>query len=161
MIKAPLHTRGFSLVETVLVLAIMSILDPASDVVPCHAPIDHSYHLRQSDGRFAGHGPPKLNLKKCLYPCRHQVAGSRRYSSYCLLELTRQDDGSFGAWSALSPGATWGGGVVFESGQANDTFTATSLTLPLPLPTTFPLPFQGQPILTSTTTYQCYQPTGH
>jgi hypothetical protein len=76
------------------------------------------------------------------------------------LQLTRQDDGTFGAWTALTPWRYLGKGVVFESGQNNDTFFSSSgsVNLPQPLPTTFPLPFQGQQILTSTTAYQCYLP---
>ena len=86
--------------------------------------------------------------------------GTGAYSAYCLLELTPQADWSTAAWTVISPWHYLGKGVVFESGQANDTFTAASVTLPQPLPATFPLPFQGQQIQTSSTVYQCFQPDG-
>jgi Tfp pilus assembly protein FimT len=85
--------------------------------------------------------------------------GAGAYSAYCLLQLTRQDDGTLGAWTALTSWRYLGRGVVFENGQSNDTFISTPVNLPTPLPTTFP--FQGQNIdLTSATVYQCYQPDG-
>jgi hypothetical protein len=78
------------------------------------------------------------------------------------VQLTRQDDGTFGAWSAIIPWRYLGQGVVFESGQANDTFISgsSSVNLPQAFPTSFPLSFQGQQISTSTTVYQCYRPDG-
>jgi hypothetical protein len=85
--------------------------------------------------------------------------GTSAYSAYCLLQLTRQDDGSLGAWTAITTWQFLGHGIVFENGQSNDTFVSTPVNLPAPLPTAFP--FQGQTIdLTSTSVYQCYQPDG-
>ncbi len=85
--------------------------------------------------------------------------GTGAYSAYCLLELIRRDDGSPGEWTAITPWRYLGQGVVFESGQIEDTFTSSSVSLPKPLPTTFP--FQGQQIdLTTSAIYQCYQPDG-
>jgi hypothetical protein len=83
--------------------------------------------------------------------------GQGAYGSYCLLELTRQGDWSTGTWTALTPWHFLPRGVVFESG---DPFTSTSVSLPTPLPTTFPVPYQGQQIPSSSTVYQCYQPDG-
>lgn len=84
--------------------------------------------------------------------------GTGAYSAYCLLQSTPQDDGTFGAWTAITPWHFLGRGITFDSGS-NDTFAAANGTLPAPLPTSFS--FQGQSIdLTSTSVYQCYQPDG-
>jgi len=85
-------------------------------------------------------------------------------SAYCVLELARGDDGTFGSWTQLRPWKYLPPGVVFETGQGSvDTFMSssqTSATLPLALPTSFP--FQGSSIDLSGggDVVQCYQPDG-
>jgi hypothetical protein len=86
--------------------------------------------------------------------------------AYCLLELTRGDDGTFGTWTVLTPWRYLGNGVVFENTPgtaALDTFMQTSVVASLPqaLPTSFP--FQGQLInlnSSATVAVQCYQSDG-
>jgi len=156
------NEQGFSIVETLAVVAIMSILtaltmttfsslQSASLTSSGNQIVDVLAMARQNS--ISQNAYTAVVIKS---------QGTGAYSSYCLLQLTRQDDGTLGAWTALTPWRSLGRGVVFESGQSNDTFISSSgsVDLPQPLPTTFPLPFQGQQILTSTTTYQCYQPDG-
>jgi prepilin-type N-terminal cleavage/methylation domain-containing protein len=151
--------RGFSLVETLTVLVIMSILAVLG--------MSSFSSLRSTTLTSSGNQMVDVfamarqnSISKNAYTAVViKSQGTGAYSAYCLLQLTRQDDGSLGAWTAITPWRYLGRGVVFESGQTNDTFTSTSINLPALLPTAFN--FQGQQInLTSTTVYQCYQPDG-
>lgn len=91
--------------------------------------------------------------------------GTGACKAYCLLELTRRDDGTFGSWTAVTPWRYLGNGVVFEDTAATasiDTFmqTSASASLPVPLPSSFP--FQGQSINLNSAgiAVQCYQSDG-
>ena len=92
--------------------------------------------------------------------------GTGACRAYCLLELTRGDDGTFGTWTVLTPWKYLGNGVVFENtpGTASfDTFMQTSVVPSLPQPLPASLPFQGQPINLSGSgaiAVQCYQSDG-
>jgi len=160
MIKASQkHKQAFSLLETLTVLVIMSVLTVLT--------VSSVSALRSTTLASSGNQMVDVfamarqnSISKNSYTAVViKSQGTGAYSAYCLLQLTRQDDGTFGAWTAITPWRYLGQGVVFESGQANDTFTSTSVSLPETLPTAFP--FQGQSInLTTTTIYQCYQPDG-
>jgi len=151
--------RGFSLIETLTVLAVMSILAVLS--------MTSFSSLRSTSLTSTGNQMVDVfamarqnSIAKNVYTAiviKSQGTGS--YSAYCLLQLTRQDDGALGAWTAVTPWRSLGRGIVFESGQTNDTFISDQVNLPTPLPTVFP--FQGQSIdLTVASIYQCYQPDG-
>jgi prepilin-type N-terminal cleavage/methylation domain-containing protein len=152
--------EGFSLVEILTVLAITSILTVLA--------MSSLSALRSTSLTSSGNQIVDVFAMARQNSISHNAytavviksQGTGAYSSYCLLELTRQPDWSSSAWTVISPWHSLGKGVVFESGQSTDTFTSAAVTLPQPLPTTFPLPFQGQSILTSSTVYQCFQPDG-
>lgn len=159
--RSATRTQAFSLVELLTVLAIMSILTVLM--------VSSVSSLRSTSLASSGNQTVDVfamarqnSISKNAYTAVVIKAhGVGAYSAYCLLQLTRQDDGTLGAWAAISPWRYLDQGVVFESDQANDTFitTSSSASLPKALPTQFP--FQGQQIdLTSTTVYQCYQPDG-
>jgi prepilin-type N-terminal cleavage/methylation domain-containing protein len=151
--------QAFSLVETLTVLAVMSIL---TVLTLSSVSVLRSTTLASSGNQMADvFAMARQNsISQNAYTAVViKSQGTGAYSAYCLLQLVRQDDGTFGAWTEITPWRYLGQGVVFESGQANDTFTSTSVSLPENLPAAFP--FQGQSInLTSTTVYQCYQPDG-
>jgi prepilin-type N-terminal cleavage/methylation domain-containing protein len=151
--------RGFSLVEMLTVLAIMlslavlsmssfSSLQSTSLTSSGNQMVDLLAMARQNS--ISQNAYTAVAIKS---------QGTGAYNAYCLLQLTRQDDGTLGEWTEITPWHYLARGVVFESGQTNDTFVSMPISLPAPLPTTFP--FQGQQInLSSATVYQCYQPDG-
>lgn len=93
-----------------------------------------------------------------------RTQGTNALSTYCIIELARQPDGTFGSWTEVSPWRYLPKGVIFENNQSTiDSFMLNSLSssaLPVPLPTSFP--FQGGQVdLTSNVNVvQCYQPDG-
>jgi prepilin-type N-terminal cleavage/methylation domain-containing protein len=149
--------RAFSLVEVLTVLAISSIL---AVLATSGFSLLRSTSLTASGNQlvdvFAMARQNSIS-HNTFTAVAIKSQGTGAYSSYCLLELTRQSDWSTESWTEVSPWRFLPKGVVFESG---DLFTSTSGTLPAPLPSTFPIPFQGQQIQTSSTVYQCYQPDG-
>jgi prepilin-type N-terminal cleavage/methylation domain-containing protein len=89
-------------------------------------------------------------------------AGDARYSAYCLLELTRNDDGDFAAWRTLAPWRTLPAGVRFDPNAVTNpavNFLTASPSPPFALPTS--VQFRGQPInLTTDAAYQIFAPDG-
>jgi prepilin-type N-terminal cleavage/methylation domain-containing protein len=151
--------RAFSLVEMLTVLAIMSILTvlTMSSVSSLRSTALTASGNQMVDVLAMARQNSISRNSDTAIVIKSEGVGA--YRAYCLLEATRQDDGSLGTWTTLTPWRYLGQGVVFESGQSGDTFTTTLPSLPKSLPTSFP--FQGQSIdLTSTTVYQCYQPDG-
>jgi len=163
MISAPSFKRGFSLVETLVVLAIMSVL---TVVTVASVSVIRSEALTSSGNQMVdvfAMARQDAMAKNAYVLVLIKTQGAGAYSSYCLLELTRQDDGSFGSWTAITPWRSLGSGVVFESGQANDTFISntSSLSLPQPLPTSFRYHDQTLDLTAAgVVAYECYQPDG-
>jgi prepilin-type N-terminal cleavage/methylation domain-containing protein len=160
--RRPDSTRsGFSLVETLVVLTVASILAVLT--------VGSFSALRATSLAATGNQMVDVmamarqnSISKNAYTAvviKSQGPGA--CSAYCLLELTRQDDGSFGNWAALTTWKYLPQGVVFETGKSVDTFSSSSTASNLPqvLPATYP--FQGQSVDLSTVSfYQCYQPDG-
>jgi len=159
MLKPISYRQAFSLVEILTVLAITSILTIlAVSSVSALRSTALTASGNQMVGVFAMARQNSIS-QDAYTAIVIKSNGTGAYSAYCLLQLTRQGDGTLGAWTAITPWHNLGQGIVFESGQANDTFTSSSIALPEALPASFP--FQGQSIdLTATSVYQCYQPDG-
>jgi prepilin-type N-terminal cleavage/methylation domain-containing protein len=158
-IKSTEHREGFSLMEMLVVMAIISILAVLG--------VSSFSSLRTVSLTSSGNQIVDMfamarqnSIAKNAYTAVViKSQGASAYSAYCLLELTRLDDGSLGEWTAVTPWRYLGQGIVFETGQPTDTFISSSVSLPKALPTSFP--FQGQQLdLTTSTVYQCYQPDG-
>lgn len=161
----PYGKRAFSLVEVLSVIAIISVLTLTTV----------SYSILKSSA-LTSSGNQMVDVfamarqnsiaKDDYTAVVINTQGTGACKAYCLLELTRNDDGTFSSWTALTPWRYLGNGVVFEdtpSTTSIDTFmqTSASASLPTALPTSFP--FQGQSInLNSSTTIavQCYQSDG-
>jgi prepilin-type N-terminal cleavage/methylation domain-containing protein len=159
--QRPRYKRAFSLVEMLTVLVIMSILTALAFSFST---------LRSTSISLAGNEMADVfamarqnSISKSAYTAIViKTQGTGACSAYCLLQLTRQDDGTFGSWTALTPWKYLAQGVVFENNQpSTDTFMTTSSSLPKSLPSNFN--FQGGIIdLTAAGvgTVQCYQPDG-
>lgn len=160
-IKRTSSLSAFTLVELLAVLAIMSVLAAFTITsISSSRSTSLSSSGNQTVDMFAAARQNSIS-KNAYTAVVIKSQGSSAYSAYCLLELTRKDDGSLNAWKAITPWRYLGQGIVFEKGQPTDTFLSTSgsVSLPQDLPTSFP--FQGQQInLVSDTVYQCYQPDG-
>ncbi len=154
-----LSRGGFSLVETLIVLGIFSLL---TVLTLSTVPSLKSQALTSAGNSMAdAFSLARQNsISKNVYTAVViKTVGTGAGSAYCLLQLARQDDGSLGAWTALTPWRFLSSGVAFETGQPADTFISIPATLPQALPSSFP--FQGQNIdLTATTAFQCYQADG-
>ena len=157
--------RGFSLLELLVVLTIMGILSAVT--------VSSISSLRSTALSMAGNQVVDVfamarqnSISKNDYTAVVILtSGTNAGTAYCLLELPSQQDGSQGtAWTQLTQWRYLPKGVVFENGQANDTFMATPPWTSLPAATSSLLSgcsFQGSPInLTTAATVQCYQPDG-
>ncbi len=154
----PTGKRGFSLTEILVVLAIMSVLS---------ALMATSFSsLRFSSLSLAGNNMVDV----CAMARQNSIAkndftavlimtqGANACSAYSLWEMPRQADGSFGAWTQLSPWRLLPNGVVFEN-TSSDTFMQTTSSLPTPLPST--VPYKGTQVsTTSGMVTQCFQSDG-
>jgi hypothetical protein len=95
-----------------------------------------------------------------------RTQGPGALSAYCLLDLSRNADGTFGAWTQITPWKYLPKGVIFENQTSIDTYMSTpssSLQLPMALSNVSPvLMYQGSPVdLTSSAcVVQCYLPDG-
>jgi prepilin-type N-terminal cleavage/methylation domain-containing protein len=155
------RSRGFSLVEMLVVLTIMGILSAltVSSISSLRSTVLSATGNQLVDV-FAMARQNSLT-KNGFTAVVVRAQGTGACSAYCLLQLVRQDDGTFGSWTELSPWRYLPAGVVFENNQTTiDTFMLTAPALPSPLPTSYL--FQGSPIdLTAAgTVVQCYQPDG-
>ncbi len=155
----PRNQQAFSLIEMLVVVAIVSILTALT--------MSSFSSLRTMALTSSGNQivdtfsmARQNSLSKNAYTAVViKSQGKGAYTSYCLLELIRGDDGSLGQWKALTSWRSLGQGVVFESERSEDTYAHFPVSLPKALPTSFP--FQGQAIdLTASAIYQCYQPDG-
>ena len=163
-LKPRRHMRGFSLVEVLTVLATASIL---AVLTVSSVAVLKSTNLTTSGNQMVDvFAMARQNsiAKNDFTAVVIKTSGVGAYRAYCILELTRNDDGSFGSWTALTPWHFLGNGVVFQNNTTDatrDTFFTASPALPQALPTNFS--FQGQPIdLTSSANVavQCYQSDG-
>ena len=163
--RSPLaRSGGFSLVEMLVVLTIMGVLSALT--------VSSFGVLRSTSLAAAGN-----NIVDVFAMARQnsiaknnftavviQTQGTGALASYCVLDLTRDANGNFGAWTQVSPWRYLPRGVVFENNQSSiDTYMNQSLvssTLPSALPTSFP--FQGSQVDLTSSSYvvQCYQPDG-
>lgn len=96
-----------------------------------------------------------------------KTKGQDAYSAYCALELTRNDDGSYGDWQTVTPWRSLASGIIFSPVSATAAvgdFLSGISAAPSPLPKQYP--FHGTLIdLTpgdsgSGTIVQIYQPNG-
>ncbi|MGB8355719.1 MAG: prepilin-type N-terminal cleavage/methylation domain-containing protein [Chthoniobacteraceae bacterium] len=82
-------------------------------------------------------------------------------SAYCVIELTRQDDGSFGTWQTVLSWHYLPKGIVFSPTATTSLisdFLMTNGNPPLSLPTSYP--FQGTQLDLTNANFQVYQPDG-
>jgi prepilin-type N-terminal cleavage/methylation domain-containing protein len=156
--RAPFK-RAFSLVELLTVLAITSVLTVLTMLSVSSL---RSTALSSSGNQIvdAFAMARQNSISKNVYTIIViKTQGKGAGDAYCLLELARQDDGTFGAWEAITPWRYLSSGIAFENGQANDTYMNTAVNLPQLLPANFL--FQGQQVnLNTMTAFQCYQPDG-
>ena len=153
------HREAFSLVEMLVVMAVMSIL-----VVMSYSAVSsfRSTVLSTSGNQLADYATMarQNSIAKNAYTAIViKTSGTSACSAYCLLQLVRNDDGTFGTWTQLTPWKYLPGATIFETGTSNDTFMAgASLQASFP-PIAGVLNFQGAPFAGSTS-YQIYQPDG-
>jgi hypothetical protein len=89
--------------------------------------------------------------------------GEARYSAFCLLELTRNDDGTFSEWKMTAPWRVLPEGIRFDpravAGPANFVDTSSRPSTPSPLPAS--IQFRGSAVaLSSDAAYQIFAPDG-
>ena len=151
---------GFSLVEMLLVMAVMSILLVLSY---SSFSVFRSTLLASSGNQvadFATMARQNSIAKNAYTAIVIKTSGTSACSAYCLLQLVRNDDGSFGQWKALTPWKYLPGATIFEIGASKDTFMAGGNLQVPPFPSMAgALVFQGAP-WTGSTSYQIYQPDG-
>lgn len=155
--------RAYSLIELLAVMAILSAL--AGLTVGSLSPVKANA-LTAGGNQIAD----LLTSARQNSLSRHSFTavvikstGDARYSSFCLFELTRNDDGTFSAWKMT---ATWRflpEGIKFVpgtfTGLANFVDMSSPPSIPLALPAT--VPFRGSAINLSTdVAYQVFAPDG-
>ena len=132
--------RAYSLIELLAVMAIISAL--AGLTVGSLSPV-------KANALTAGGNQTAdlLTAARQNSLARHaftaviiKSTGEARYSAFCLLELTRNDDGAFSEWKMAAPWRVLPEGIRFDpravsAGPANFVDTASSRpSTPLPLP---------------------------
>jgi prepilin-type N-terminal cleavage/methylation domain-containing protein len=157
----PGRESGFTLVELLVVIAIIGILSAVT--------LSSFSSLRSTTLSATGNQLVSVfamarqnSISKSDFTAVViRTLGTGACSAYSLLELTRQEDGSFGSWTELTPWRYLPKGVVFDNKQ---TFMANSVDAQqwsLPgLPASYP--FQGSTVDLTDASYvvQCYQPDG-
>jgi prepilin-type N-terminal cleavage/methylation domain-containing protein len=156
--------RGYSLIELLAVMAILSAL--AGLTVGSLSPV-------RADALTAGGNQTTdlLTSARQNSISRHaftavviKSAGDGRFSACCLFELTRNDNGAFGTWKMLAPWRSLPEGVRFDPGApvtapAENFLSATPPSSPLALPGT--VQFHGQPVnVPNDVAYQIFAPDG-
>jgi prepilin-type N-terminal cleavage/methylation domain-containing protein len=156
--------RGYSLVELLAVMAILSAL--AGLTVGSLSPV-------KANALTAGGNQitDLLTSARQNSISRHaftavviKSTGDARYSAYCLFELTRNDDGAFGAWKMQAPWRSLPEGVRFDPdapviAPATNFLDTVGRPLPSPLPNA--VQFRGKAVnLTTDAAYQIFAPDG-
>lgn len=158
------HRQAFTLVETLMILAVISVL-----AVATFAPFGS---LRSTSLSSAGNQivdfvtmARQNSISKNAYTAIViQKSGSSAFNAHCLMQLLKNDDGSYGSWTMLTPWKFLPGGVIFEPTTPTTDFLSTS-TVPAYNSPPYPsspfgsLTFQGSQF-TGSTAYQIYQPDG-
>lgn len=168
---APVHPEkpspGFTLVELLVVMSVLSVLmllatpsirllNSQSLTAAGNQMVDATTMARQNS--ISKNGYTAVVVK---------TQGAGAYSAYCILDLQRNDDGSYGAWQAVTPWQHLASGIIFSPTTPSATissFLDGIANIPTPLPTEFS--FQGKKIdlnpgtANSETVVQIYQPNG-
>ena len=142
-------SRGYSLIELLAVMAILSAL--ASLTVGSLSPVKANA-LTSGGNRIADllTGARQNSISRHAFTAVVvKCAGDGRYSSYCLLELARDDNGNFAAWNMLAPWRSLPEGIRFDpkapvAAPAANFLDGFGKTAPSPLPGS--LQFHGQAI---------------
>ena len=115
-------TRGYSLIELLAVIAIISAL--AGLTVGSLSPVKAN-KLTVAGNQIAD----LLAVARQNSISRHawtavviKSGGMARYSAYCLFELTRNDDGGYGAWKPVAPWRLLPEGIRFDPTPSTDNF---------------------------------------
>lgn len=155
--------RAYSLIELLAVMAIISAL--AGLTVGSLSPV-------KANALTAGGNQTAdlLTAARQNSLARHaftaviiKSTGEARYGAFCLLELTRNDDGAFSEWKMTAPWRVLPEGIRFDpravAGPANFVDTSSRPSTPLPLPAS--IQFRGSAVaLNSDAAYQIFAPDG-
>ncbi len=160
--RLPIARDGFSLVELLMVMAIISMLT-ALTVGSVKAISGHA--LTSAGNQFVDLAAlaRQNSVSKGAYSAVViKTLKNGAFSAYCVMELSRQDDGTFGSWKPITPWRTLPQGVVFAKDGLPNTapgFLDASGSTPKALPSG--VAFQGQPVdFSAETVVQVYQPDG-
>jgi prepilin-type N-terminal cleavage/methylation domain-containing protein len=155
--------RAYSLIELLAVMAIISAL--AGLTVGSLSPVKANA-LTAGGNQIAD----LLTAARQNSLARHAFTaviiksmGEARYSAFCLLELTRNDDGTFSEWKMTAPWRVLPEGIRFDpravAGPANFVDTSSRPSTPSPLPAS--IQFRGSAVaLSSEAAYQIFAPDG-
>ena len=155
--------RAYSLIELLAVMAIISAL--AGLTVGSLSPV-------KANALTAGGNQTAdlLTAARQNSLARHaftaviiKTTGEARYGAFCLLELTRNDDGTFSEWKMTAPWRVLPEGIRFDprtvTGPANFVDTSSRPSTPSPLPAS--IQFRGSAVaLNSDSAYQIFAPDG-
>ena len=155
--------RAYSLIELLAVMAIISAL--AGLTVGSLSPV-------KANALTAGGNQTAdlLTAARQNSLARHaftaviiKTTGEARYGAFCLLELTRNDDGTFSEWKMTAPWRVLPEGIRFDpravTGPANFVDTSSRPSTPSPLPAS--IQFRGSAVaLNSDAAYQIFAPDG-
>ena len=168
---APSHSEkpraGFTLIELLVVMSILSVLmllaTPSMGLLNSQSltsagnqMVDATTMARQNS--ISKNGYTAVVVK---------TQGSGAYTAYCILDLQKNDDGSYGAWQAVTPWQYLASGIIFSPTTPSATissFLDGTSNIPTPLPSQFS--FKGKKIdlnpgtANSETIVQIYQPNG-
>lgn len=151
------YLRAFSLVELLVVVAIMSVL---MGLGVSSLNLWRAQALSSAGNRIADLVAlaRQNSVGKNTYTAiAIKTQNESAYSAVCLLEYARSDDGSPGQWKVLTPWSTLKDGVVFTP-DASNTFLSSNGTLPDNFPAQ--IPYRGQAANVSSMAVQVYQPDG-
>jgi prepilin-type N-terminal cleavage/methylation domain-containing protein len=159
-------TRGYSLIELLAVVAILSAL--AGLTVGSLSPVKANALTaagNQAADLLASARQNSIS-RHAFTAVVVKSTGTMRFSAHCLLELTRNDNGTFSAWKMVAPWRSLPDGVKFDpgvfTGFAANFIYANGTDIPptpLSLPTT--VQFRGQNVdMTNHVAYQVFAPDG-
>ncbi len=164
--RSRLHAarRGYSLIELLAVMAILSAL--AGLTVGSLSPV-RANALTAGGNQIAD----LLASARQNSISRHaftavviKSTGDARYSASCLFELTRNDNGAFGAWTMIAPWRSLPEGVRFDPDAPVAAPVVNFLSNPKPSsPSNLPgtIPFHGTPVdVANGVAYQIFAPDG-
>jgi prepilin-type N-terminal cleavage/methylation domain-containing protein len=161
--RSKARCRGYSLIELLAVAAILSAL--AGLTVGSLSPV-------KANALTAGGNQivDLLTFARQNSLSRHAFTAvvlkstdEARYSAFCLLELTRNDDGTFSTWKIVAPWRFLPDGIRFDprpvAGPANFLNMSPPPAAPLPLPAS--IQFRGNSVtLSGGAAYQIFAPDG-